>query len=256
MRLTLNFLIVALLPLGACNLNLSTDVEAKDTWSRSYPLSPTGTVLITTGNGRIDVTGGEGATVTITAERIVKAGTEEAAKQQLALLEMKEDIAPDRVGVDSSARGLTINVSRRVNYTVTMPKGASLTLESSNGDIRVANIGGHFSAGASNGRIVATALQQSAKVSTSNGVIELTFDRVGAEGVTAETSNGTIEVSLPKATNADVSARVTNGAISRENLDLAVSEESRRRLDGRMGSGGPRIRLETTNGAITIRGRD
>ena len=51
-------------------------------------------------------------------------------------------------------------------------------------------------------------------------------------------------------------ARVVNGAIRHEGIDLQVSEESQRRLDGRLGAGGPMIRLETTNGGITVKGRD
>ncbi len=245
----------ATLTLGVCNLQLSTDVEAKDQWTRSCPLTPTGELAINTTNGRINVTAGDGDTVTVTAERIVKAGTEDVAKQQLALFEMKEDVKPDRVSIDSTGRGFTMNVSRRVNYTVTMPKGASLTLVSTNGEILVTNIGGHFSAEATNGSVTATGLKQSAKVSTANGVVDLGFDAVAGEGIAAETTNGMITVSLPNSTNADFSARVSNGAINRENLTLQVSEESRRRLDGRMGTGSARIRLETTNGAITVRGR-
>lgn len=252
--LALGMVLAAFMSLAACGLQLSTDVEAKDEWSRSYTLAEGGSLSIKNGNGRIEVVGGDGRTLTITAERIVKASTEASAKEQLALLEMNESATPERVSIDSSTRGLTINVSRRVNYKVTMPKDATLSLDSTNGDILVTGVGGAFSAEASNGRITATGLQTSAKVSTTNGVIALTFDRVGEGGITAETTNGTIDLSIPKTTNAELTARVTNGAISHEGLDIQVSEQSRRRLDGKIGSGGPVIRLETTNGAITVKG--
>lgn len=253
--LALAVLSVSLTALAGCHLQLSTDVEQKDEWTRTYPLTATGSVAIKNGNGRIEVIGGEGSSVVVIAERIVKAGTEAAAKEQLALLEMKEDVGADRVSIDSSVKGLTINVSRRINYKITMPKGASLSLSNTNGDILVSNVAGTFSADATNGRIVASGLNRGAKVSTSNGVIELNFDQVGEDGISAETTNGMIELALPKATNADLSARVTNGAISNDGLDLKVSEQSRRRLDGTLGSGGPSIKLETTNGAITIRAK-
>jgi DUF4097 and DUF4098 domain-containing protein YvlB len=241
--------------LSACGLNLSTDVEAKDQWTRTYPLTADGTLVLSSSNGKIDITGGDGNTITVTAERIVRASTEEVAKQHLASFEMKEEVAPDRVSIDGSTKGISLNVSRRVNYTVTVPRTASITLKSSNGEIQAANIGGHFSAESSNGRISATGLQKSAQVSTSNGVISLTFDHVGGEGIRAETTNGTVTISIPTTTNAELSARVTNGGITHENLNLQVSESSRRRIDGRLGTGGPPIRLETTNGAITIRGK-
>lgn len=247
-------LALSVVTLGACNLQLSTDVEAKDTWTRTYPLSAGGTLALANTNGKIVVTGGETDSVTITAERIVRAGTEEAAKQQLAAFDMKEEISPDRVSIDSSSRGITLNVSRSVNYTVTLPRTASVMLNTTNSDIQATNIGGHFAAESANGRILATGLQHSAQVSTTNGVITLTFDRVGGEGIRAETTNGPLTVSVPTTTNADLSARVTNGGITHDGLDLQISETSRRRLDARLGTGGPPIRLETTNGTITVKG--
>lgn len=244
----------SIMALGACNLQLSTDVEAKDTWTRTYPLTADGTLVLATSNGRIDITGGDTDTVIVTAERVVRAATEEAANEQLRLFEMKEEITPNRVSIDSSSRGLSLNVRRTVNYTVTLPRTAAVTLHGSNGEIRASGIGGHFTAETSNGRITATGLQQGATVSTTNGVIALTFDHVGGEGIRSETTNGTITISIPSTTNADLSARVTNGAITHEGLDLQISEASRRRVDGRLGAGGAPIRLETTNGTITVKG--
>ena len=247
-------LALSIVALGACNLQLSTDVEAKDQWTRTYPLTAEGELVLTTSNGRIEITGGDTDKVVVTAERIVRAATEEVANEQLRIFEMKEEIAPNRVSIDSSSKDVSLNVRRTVSYTVTLPRTAAVTLHSRNGEIRASNIGGHFAAESTNGRITATGLQQSANVSTTNGVIALTFDQLGGEGIRADTTNGTITVSIPSTANADLSARVTNGAITHEGLDLQVSETSRRRLDGRLGAGGLPIRLETTNGTITVKG--
>lgn len=252
------FLWVALLiPIvagAACNLNISTDVEAKDQWTRSYPISATGALSIVTGNGRVVIETADITTIDIWAERIVKAGTEEAANEQLTMIDMHEEVGADRVSIDGSTRGLTIGTSRRINYVVKVPQTIAVTLESSNGDISVAGLTGAFRASASNGRIVGTDLRGGAHVSTSNGVVELTMAAVTAD-VTAATTNGQVTVTLPRGTNATLSARVTNGKISHDNLDLQVTETSRRRLDGRLGTGGPLIRVETTNGAVRILGR-
>ena len=48
---------------------------------------------------------------------------------------------------------------------------------------------------------------------------------------------------------------VTNGGISTNGLDLAISEHSRRRLEGTTNGGGTPIRLSTTNGGISVNGR-
>jgi DUF4097 and DUF4098 domain-containing protein YvlB len=246
-------LLVTTLLTGACGLQLSTDVEAKDQWTRSYPISPTGTLSITSGNGRVTVEAADITTIEISAERIVRAGTEEAAKEQLTLIDMKEEVSADRVSLDSSMRGVNIGVSRRVNYTVKVPKTLAVTVESSNGEITVTGLTGAFIASASNGRITGTDLSGSARATTTNGVVTLTMLAVTGD-ITAETTNGQVTITVPRATNATLSARVTNGAITHDNLDLAVTESSRRRLDGRLGTGGPSIRVETTNGAIRLIG--
>lgn len=248
-------LIVAVAMSSACNLQISTDVEAKDTWTRSYPMTATGAFSITNGNGRITIDAADVDTIEVTAERIVRAGTEETANEQLKLWEFDEQVSPDRVAIDSSTRGLTINVSRNAHYTVRIPRGVAVTLKSSNGDVTVTGLTGTFSASASNGRITGRDLHGSARASTTNGVINLTMAAIGEEGVSAETTNGQVTVTLPRSADADVSARVTNGAISHENLDLQITETSRRRLDGRLGAGGPAIRIETTNGAVRLIGQ-
>lgn len=247
-------LLVCTLAGAACNLQISTDVEAKDQWTRSYPISPTGTLSITSSNGQVTVEAADIQTIEISAERIVKAGTEEAANEQLKLIDMKEAVSADRVSLDSSTSGLNIGISRRVNYTVKVPKTLAVTIESSNGEISVTGISGALRASASNGRITGVELSGSAKATTTNGVIALTMADVTGD-VTAETTNGQVTVTIPRATNATLSARVTNGGISHENLDLQITETSRRRLDGRLGTGGPSIRVDTTNGAIRVIGR-
>ncbi len=237
----------------ACGLQLSTDVEAKDQWTRSYPISSTGTLSITSGNGRVTMEAADIETIEISAERIVRASTEEAANEQLKLIDMKEEVSADRVSLDSSVRGVNIGVSRRVNYTIKVPRTLAVIVESSNGEITVTGLSGALTASASNGRITGTDLRGSARATTTNGVVTLTMAAVTGD-ITAETTNGQVTLTIPRATNATLSARVTNGAISHENLDLQVTETSRRRLDGRLGTGGPSIRVETTNGAIRIIG--
>jgi len=247
-------LLASTLVAGACGLQLSTDVEAKDQWTRSYPISANGTLSITSGNGRVTVEAADIETIEISAERIVRASTEEAANEQLKLIDMKEEVSPDRVSLDSSLRGVNIGVSRRVNYTIKVPRTLAVTVESSNGEITVTGLTGALTASASNGRITGTDLQGSARATTTNGVVTLTMAAVTGD-ITDETTNGQVTITVPRTTNASLSARVTNGGIVHENLDLTVTESSRRRLDGRLGTGGPSIRVETTNGAIRLIGK-
>ena len=60
---------------------------------------------------------------------------------------------------------------------------------------------------------------------------------------------------LPESAKADVSASCTNGRIQVSGPKLEVTEQSRRRLEGRMNGGGTSIELHTTNGSIRVRSR-
>ena len=76
------------------------------------------------------------------------------------------------------------------------------------------------------------------------------------DGVKLECTNGGIKLRLPSDAKATISARITNGGIETSGLTLdATGEQSRRRLDGRLNGGGPRIDLEGTNGGIRISSR-
>jgi hypothetical protein len=58
---------------------------------------------------------------------------------------------------------------------------------------------------------------------------------------------------LPPNVNADISATTVNGGISSE-LDLVVkkSPPGGRKLEGKLGQGGPMVKLTTVNGAVHI----
>jgi hypothetical protein len=253
----LSALAATLVASGACGLNFSHDVEARDEWKRSYTLSPGASFEIKNTNGRIRIVPVDGDVAEVRADRIVKAATEESAKAALQQFEISETASPKSVVIDSTSRGMgfTIRLQRRVDFDVRLPRWANVRLGATNGDIEVSGLQGAFRAESTNGRVVGSALEGGATVETTNGVVNLDFAKLTDPGVSCETTNGTISVTVPKDTSARISARVTNGAITTSDLQMAVSEQSRRRLDASIGGGGPSIRLETTNGSIAIRGR-
>jgi hypothetical protein len=249
-------LVLSLAGAGACGIELSAGVEARDEWKRTYTLEPGGSFEIKNTNGRIRVVSVDGETIEVRADRIVKAATDDAARDALKRFEIAEKASPKSVVIDSTSRGgFTIRLQRRVDFEVRVPRWADVRLDSTNGDIEVSGLRGALRAETTNGRVVGSALEGGAAVETTNGIVTLDFAKLGGSGVSCETTNGAIRVTLPRDAGAHISARVTNGAIDASDLQLAVSEQSRRRLDASIGGGGPSIRLETTNGSIAIKGR-
>jgi len=245
---------------GACNIDLSNRAEARDQWQRHYTLTQGGTFEIRNTNGLIHIEPGSGNTIDVTADRIVRAADDAAAKQALASFEILETVSPTEVTLDSTGHGAVLtmtNLSRRVDYRVKLPEWANVKLNSTNGEIEVTGprLTGTFRASSTNGQISAKGLENNVNVETTNGAVALDVSKLGEDGLSCSTTNGRVAVTVPASIKARLSARVSNGAITTEGLTVAVAEQSRRRLDGTLGGGGPLIRLETTNGAVQIRGK-
>lgn len=244
----------ALLALTACNIQFGTGIEATDTWTKSYPVSAAATLEVLETNGKINVTAGVGDQIRVTAVKHAKGATEEAAKAALKEMTIKETATADRVSLDSSAgSGLSIGHSRWVDYEVTVPRGASVMLKTTNGGVRVRDVGGLVQIETTNGEIDAAGLTHGADITTTNGQITLDMAAIGAPGVRCKLSNGEITVRLPRDAAVNISARVSNGIVEAENLPIEDTE--RRRIDTTMNGGGPEIRLEATNGRIRLVGR-
>ena len=249
-------LAVALAVSAGCNLQLTAVAEARDQWTRNYPLTEGGSMEIREPNGAIKVESVDGNRVEVVAERIVTAPTDEAAKEQLAKMEIVEDVAPGRIVLDGTQRAArNLHGSRKVNYTVRLPRWTNLAIHASNGTVDVGGLVGSLKVETTNGTIRGRELGNSAVIETTNGTVTLEFAKLGSQGVSCESTNGTISVAVPRDAKANVTARVTNGAIRHDNIDLRVVEQSRRRLDATLNGGGPEIRLSATNGTVSIHGR-
>lgn len=242
--------------LSACHLDISNQAEGRSDWKKDYTLAAGGSIEIRNANGLIEVDPSDDTHVSITAERIAKAATDDEAKKAAEGIEIKETISSASIILDARAasNGL-LTGSRQVKFHVRAPKGTVLTLTNTNGAITVRDMTGELRLETTNGKILGKNLEGTAKAETTNGVIDLDFAAIGAGGITAETTNGKVDITLAKSIKARINARVSNGAISADGLSLETSESSRRRLSGTMNGGGPEIRVETTNGAVALRSR-
>ena len=95
---------------AACDIALSgAREEATETVTRSFPLSPGGTLDIATTNGRIEVVAGSGSTVEVKAVKVAKAATKEGAADLLKRLQLKEEVTADLVKLRAERSGPTLN---------------------------------------------------------------------------------------------------------------------------------------------------
>lgn len=244
--------------LGACDLAMSGfHEEARDTFSKTYPLAANGRVEIVNTNGSIKVDPSSGSQVEVRAERIARAATQQGAKELLQKAEIREDVSNERVHLESRVQGqFGFHGSVEISYTVRVPAGAVVDVRNTNGRLEATGLthGAHLAT--TNGHVTGHGLGGEVKASTTNGGVDLEMQSV-TDDVEASTRNGGINIKIPSNASADIEARVSNGRIGVDGLGSlkADDENSRRRFAGRLNGGGHQIRLSTTNGGISISGR-
>ena len=248
---------------SACDVNVKNGEfslgvasgRASDEWTREYEIQPGGRLEVRNINGGITVEpAAEGGNVEIRAERIAKAGSDDAARELLNKIEIVEDVKPDAVTVQTKAPS-GWGSGHEVKYFVKAPPSIKVMAHTTNGGIRLDALPNDLEVSSVNGGIDADRLTGPLQGKTTNGGVDVHLDALKPGGVRLSTVNGGITVELPRAAQADISARVTNGGLHAENLNLDIQEQSRRRLEGRLNGGGSRVELTTTNGGIRIRGR-
>ncbi|MGE0460961.1 MAG: DUF4097 family beta strand repeat-containing protein [Vicinamibacterales bacterium] len=240
---------------GGFSLDLAAG-RAQDSWTRSYPLAQGGRLELINVNGRIDAEPASGSTVELVGQRTARAGSDDAARELLGKVEMREEVGERGVRVEVRAPR-TFGVSNvEVRWTVKVPKGTIVDLRTINGRVALSGLDGEVHARTVNGGVEGKRLAVAAlDASTVNGGvdIELTAPLAGEGSVALEAVNGGVSLALPGDSRASVTARVTNGGIRTTDLDLQLTgEQSRRRLEGTLNGGGTRVSLQTTNGGVRL----
>jgi DUF4097 and DUF4098 domain-containing protein YvlB len=251
----------------------------KETLRESHPLALGGRLDVSNVNGSVIIEAWDKAEVELIAEKQAKAGSEEEAKKQLALVKVEVTKTGDGLKIATKMPkrnygfldwvfGRGVNVS--VRYTLRVPRKAQLDVDTVNGGLKVSGTEGKARLITVNGGIEVVRVAGSIDAETTNGGVQVTDSR-GA--VSALTTNGGIEVELKNVTRgSDLALSTTNGAISvrlpknvRLSLDAATTNgrvssafsvgggsTSKRRLSGDINGGGGKLRVRTTNGSIRI----
>lgn len=141
-----------------------------------------------------------------------------------------------------------------VSYELMVPHESNLDLETLNGGIRIEDVDGDIRADATNGGLRLSQLAGDVDVHTTNGgvSVELHGDSWKGRGLDASTTNGGVKVWIPEDYNADLETGTVNGGVD---LDFPVTVRGRisKQIRTKLGDGGPKIRVKTTNGGVRLK---
>ncbi|MHB1097014.1 MAG: DUF4097 family beta strand repeat-containing protein [Gemmatimonadaceae bacterium] len=141
-----------------------------------------------------------------------------------------------------------------VKFTILLPKGVKLDASTVNGGLGIAGATAAVKARTVNGGIDAASTSGPVSAKTVNGGIRVRAGSIGTGPVEYETVNGSISLDLPEGLNANIEMRTVNGSITSEDFPITVQGRiDRRRLEGKIGKGGPEMSVSTVNGSIRLR---
>jgi len=230
---------------GCIGGNLAMPFRA--TVDETRPLAANGEFELSNTNGSVRLVAWDEAKVRVEA-------TKRAASER-ALEELKVEIEGegDRVTVRTRyPRPHWIGNAGSVEYRVSVPRGARVRVDDVNGRVEVGGVSGSVHAATVNGSVDLTEVGGPIEASAVNGSVEVDVARVDASARSRiSTTNGSVRLTLPRDASADIEAHTVNGSVSCD-FDLAGEHRSRRRLEGRIGSGGARFEIGTVNGSANV----
>jgi hypothetical protein len=231
------------------------NAQATDEWKRTYKLEEGGQVELISPSGTIDVSpSADATTVEVVAERRAHATSEQAAKQELSLIRITEQVSPRqiRLEVPRAPGGVQFGrATREVSFKLKVPKSAAVKVNTRNGEVHITGLSGAVRADSSNGSIVGENLAGAVEAGTTNGNITVQVTAIRPDGIRLDTTNGSIDLRIPADSKANIAAHWVNGDFEAKGLN-PQGEKDRRRYEGTLNGGGPRIELNTTNGRIRI----
>jgi DUF4097 and DUF4098 domain-containing protein YvlB len=266
----LGLVLVASLAGTACDIQTSANGEfdidfsagkATDTWSRTYTVEQGGRFELINVNGRIIAEAGDGKEIVVEGRRSAKARSDEAAKEMLAKLEIREEVSGTSVRVESRPPRISGFGGHEIEWTVKVPKGIVVDLRTVNGGVRMNGLSGEILAKTTNGGVKGSNLVvDSLEASVVNGGVEIELGAPldATDRIDLSTVNGGVAVALPAESRASITARAVNGGVrAAEELRIEQEEpsserESRRRLTGTMNGGGAKVNVSTTNGGVRL----
>ena len=219
---------------------------------RQFTLGAGGGVTAETSNGSIRVTGERRNDILVRALVFSHARTEARAR------EIAKDITISQSG---SIRAEGPRTGNRegwyVSFRIQAPQSSNIDLTSSNGSLAAVDVRGTLKLRTSNGSIRLEGVGGNVMADTSNGSVNATLagSRWEGDALDISTSNGSIRLGVPENFNARVVASTNNGSI---NFGFPVMMQGNvggrsRNIDTTIGSGGPTLRLRTSNGSISVR---
>jgi len=205
-------------------------------------------------NGGVEIEGWNRDSIAITARIHVLARTQADADEIARDIKIEAGSGQIRVTGGPSYSGRHQNWG--VLFIVRVPNRTDLTLSTQNGPLSVSKVTGTMDLETQNGPLSLYGVAGDVHASAQNGplTVELLGTKWDGVGLDARTQNGPAELQIPDNYNAKIEFGTVNGPMDVAfPMTVTISGRVKDRISTTLGSGGPPVRVVTTNGPMTVR---
>ena len=140
-----------------------------------------------------------------------------------------------------------------VRYTLHVPAGVRVAVETVNGKIAAQNIAGNVKASTVNGDVIVSTTNGTVNAETVNGSIIASMASLPDSGnVHLETVNGSITSLIPEGIGGSIDLDNTNGSITANYPNAVPDSSDKHHLRIKLDEGKRRVTLETVNGSVNL----
>jgi hypothetical protein len=224
--------------------------------------------------GSIEIAGSDGDAVQMDVDKSIHAESNQALEraQKEVTLDIEQDPGrlkvevryPPHCALPDCGRFEDHSYAVETNFRMQAPRDSDLTLKTVDGRaVRVRDVSGMFSVSNVNGGITMDEIKGSGTARTVNGQIHVTFRENPRNDSQFASVNGSVDLYFAKDLSADFRFRTSSGSVYSDFPMSAapVSEERHGGVlyfrtssfaGGRVGAGGPLVRVESLNGDVRI----
>jgi hypothetical protein len=140
-----------------------------------------------------------------------------------------------------------------VRYTLHVPPGVTVDVETVSGKIAAQDVGGNVKASTVNGEIAVSTTNGTVNAETVNGSIIASMASLPDSGnVHLETVNGSITSLLPEGIGGTIDLENTNGSINANYPNAVPDSADKHHMRIKLNDGARRVTIETVNGSVNL----
>lgn len=213
-------------------------------------------VVLNNTNGNIKVTKSP-----VDSVLIIKA----EATFHLSKKELNDEKEKIKISVDSSENIINIKADfvkenkiqffnvkfgSEINYELIVPEGLEVSVENTNGKTEIYEVNNNVNIDITNGNVMLSRPTGKIYVDILNGKVKGDLD--STKGLDIKTTNGNVSLNLSNTFSGKFKMETSNGKITKKGFDFTNVDDEKKYFKGSLGNSDAEIKIETTNGKITL----